>query len=386
MRLLKYIGYGLILKSVVLAILFATLVMPCAGQDPGLNQIQGTIVDDESLEPLAGVHVFLASRLQGTTTDSEGKFLLVDVAPGSYKVVASILGYEPESVIVDVLADEEPGDVAIRLKPAIYELEGLIVEDEEPKAWRKQRDRFFGLFMGSGSNAKESKIVNDYVLSFKDEDGFFEAIASEPLKIENNALGYNVTFVLDEFKHDTEKGLKYTMGTWRFEEMEAKTEKQRQSWEAQRELVFKGSLQHLLWSMIQLKTEQEGFSLLRDMSNRALYPETFLTKYHPLDERTVLRTTERPYEYKMAFRDFIRVYYERRGDKIKLFGRKPPPAEQLSYMQMNRAGEATVHESGYLYAPPGASSAVTVYGFLASRGVADLLPQEYALQRVLNAK
>jgi hypothetical protein len=41
----------------------------------------------------------------------------------------------------------------------------------------------------------------------------------------------------------------------------------------------------------------------------------------------------------------------------------------------------TVHESGYMYSPAGRSGALTVFGYLSSLGVADLLPQEYALER-----
>ncbi len=343
--------------------------------------IVGTIQDGETAEPLAGAHVFLASRLQGTTTDANGQFVIENVLPGSYKVVASIIGYDSESIILEIVEDQKPGNVAIRLKPIVYELDGVVVEESQPVEWQKQLELFNELFLGTSTNAKESTITNDYVLSFRESEDAFEAFASEPLEIENNGLGYHVTFVLKEFKHDIENGLKYTVGTWYFDELEPKNEKQAKQWSEQRELVFKGSLQHLLWSMIHLRTEEEGFHLLRDKSSQAEHPETFLTKYHPLDERTILRKSQKPYEYKMAFRDFIRVYFERRGDRVRLFGKKGPPAEQLSYVQMNRRGEATVHESGYLYAPAGSASSLTVYGYLASRGVADLLPQEYALQR-----
>ena len=363
-------------------ILFIAAIL--CGTESALGQnhdLRGAIQDAETNEPLAGVHVFLASRLQGSTTDRDGRFVIENVQPGSYKVVASIIGYAPASVVVEILPDQEPGDIAIRLTPAVYEMEGVVVEETRPREWRRQFREFEQLFLGTSPNAKESEIVNEFALSFKQEDGKFEAFAREPLKITNKGLGYHVTFVLDQFTHDKEEGLKYTLGTWRFEEMEPENEKEAREWARRRELVFKGSLQHLLWSMIHLKTEEEGFQLLRDSSKYAVHPETFLTNYYPLNERTILRKSGQPYEYKMAFPDFIRIYFERSGDRIRLFGRKAPPSEQLSYMKMNRQAEATVHESGYLYAPAGTSSAITVYGYLASRGVADLLPQEYALQR-----
>lgn len=376
----------------MLALLLFSVAAPAwaqDGQDPNaLDQnvsgqnVLGTILDAETGEPLIGVHVFLASRLQGTTTDLDGRFVLENVLPGAYKVVASIIGYDSESVLIEIQAGVAPGNVALLLKPTVYELDGVTVEEDAPKEWKRQLVQFRELFLGRSNNARQSVISNEYVLSFREEDGVFEAFASEPLLIENKGLGYNLTFVLDRLTYEEETDLNMTQGTWRFEELEAENQKQSKAWKEQREFVFKGSLQHLLWSMIHLRTEQEGFFLLRDFSNQSPAPESFLHKYHPLDERTILRSTKIEYEYKMAFRDFIRIYYERKGDRVKLFGKnKPPPSEQLSYMKMNRLGEVTVHESGYLYSPQGASSAVTVFGYLASRGVADLLPQEYALQR-----
>lgn len=351
-------------------------------ENAAAQSISGTILDAETSEPLAGVHVFLASRLQGTTTDAEGRFILENVLPGAYKVVASIIGYDSESVLIEIQEDIQPGNVAILLKPIVYELAGVIVEEDAPREWKEQLNRFRDLFLGTSYNAEQTEIFNEYVLSFKEEEGVFQAFASEPLRIENRGLGYNLTFVLDQLTYEEETDLNITQGTWRFEELAPENKKQHNEWIEQREYVFKGSLQHLLWSMIHLRTEQEGFYLLRDFSNQAPAPESFLQKYHPLDERTILRRTKVAYEYKMAFRDFIRIYYERKGDRVKLFGKKKtPPSEQLSYMKMNRLGEVTVHESGYLYSPQGSSSAVTVFGYLASRGVADLLPQEYALQR-----
>lgn len=384
-------------RYIFLALLLFCIALPAKAQDaPSENtsaesgaavtaagqNILGTILDAETSEPLVGVHVFLASRLQGTITDNDGRFVLENVLSGAYKVVASIIGYDSESVLIEVQEGIVPGNVAILLKPTVYELEGVTVEEDAPRQWQEQLVQFRELFLGRSYNARESLITNEYVLSFREEDGEFEAFASEPLLIENKGLGYKVTFVLDQLTYSEEDDLNMTQGTWRFEEMAPENNKQRKAWQEQREYVFKGSLQHLLWSMIHLRTEQEGFYLLRDFSNQAPAPEPFLQKYHDLDERTILRRTKKAYEYKMAFRDFIRIYYERKGDRVKLFGKKkPPPSEQLSYMKMNRLGEVTVHESGYLYSPQGASSAVTVFGYLASRGVADLLPQEYALQR-----
>lgn len=367
----------LMLKSLYIFCLFMLGSLQVWGQAQQ-SALMGRVLDEDTGEPLAGVHVFLSSRLQGTTTDSNGTFSIAPVAAGSYKVVASIIGYESASERTDVLEGENKRVPDLKLKPIVYELDAVQVTADQPRRWKRQLKRFNEYFLGTSENAKKSEIKNAYVLSFEEDRQTFKASASEPLKIENRGLGYTLTFVLDAFEQDEARGLRSTVGTWRFEELEPKNEKEANYWKQQREMTFKGSLQHLLWSMVHLRAEAEGYTLLRDLSEGAQSPELFLNRYSALDLHTILRKSEVPYEYKMAFDDFIRVYYLRTGDKVKLFGKRPP-AEQLSYIKMNHDDEVTIHESGYMYTPAGKSGALTVFGYLASLGVADLLPQEFAL-------
>ena len=121
----------------------------------------------------------------------------------------------------------------------------------------------------------------------------------------------------------------YTNGTWYFEEMVPENEGQMREWEKRREIAYKGSLQHLLWAMVNGKTEKEGFSILRDFSDGSNAPELFLHKYHPVNVDDILQETDQPYEYELTFDDFIRVYYLRTDDKKRIFKKVTIPAEQL---------------------------------------------------------
>ena len=368
-------------KARNLAMLIGLLLFSSNLMAQGRGEISGRITEEGSGEPLVGVHVFLASRMQGATTDTTGFFVISNLQPGSYKVVATFIGFESETVVVDIEEESATQQIEMALKPAVYALEDVLVTAEEPRAWRRQLKRFEAVFLGSSDNARRTTILNPFVLSFRDDEKGFSAFAGEPLVIENRSTGYRLEFVLERFWEDPYDGLRYTVGTWRFEELTPKNEREREEWLEWRELTFKGSLQHLLWSMVRLRTEEEGFSLLRDFREDGEAPELFLTKYHPVDERTILRKSSSPHEYKMRFTDFIRVYYLREGDTRRLFGRRLPPSEQLSYLKMRNADEVTIHESGYMYTPAGSEGAITVYGYLSELGVADLLPQEYPLQR-----
>ena len=348
-------------------------------QVSGNSKISGKVVDAESGEPLAGVHVFLSSRLQGSTTDAEGNYQLVEITPGSYKVVVSIIGYVSTSQEVQV-REFQNVRMNIPLEAIVYELDGVEVTDSQPKDWEKQLNEFTERFLGDSGNAKESEILNPFVLSFEDNGTLFQAYASEPLEIVNNSLGYRMTFVLDHFLYNSSEDKSYTYGTWYFEEMVPDNKGELQEWESRREISFKGSLQHLLWAMVNNRAETEGFSILRDFSKDSAGPELFLHKYHPVDVDDIISETERTYEFEMSFDDFIRVYYLRSGDKNRIFRKVLIPTEQLSYLKTT-GEKIIVHESGYMYGNKAGSGNLLVFGHLSSLGVADLLPQEYALMR-----
>lgn len=356
-------------------LLWVTVPAQMAAQSIGNSVISGKILDAQSGEPLAGVHVFLSSRLKGTTTDANGQYKIEHLPRGSYKVVASIIGYVSGSQEIQVQAYQNVR-LDIPLAPLVYELGGVEITGTQPREWKKQLKEFRQRFLGNSGNAKESQILNPYVLSFEDDGTIFQARAAEPLEIENLSLGYTLTFVLDQFVYNSAEDKRYTSGNWYFEEMEPETEEQEEGWVARREMAFKGSLQHLLWAMVNHRIDDEGFSILRDYSEGKNAPELFIHRYHPVHVEDIIAETTSPYEYEMAFDDFIRVYYVRDGEKGKLFRKVTIPAEQLSYLRTT-GEKIVVHQSGYMYGSKALSGNLLVFGHLAELGVADLLPQEY---------
>jgi len=71
------------------------------------GSITGTVTDAEDGSPVAGATVSDGTRT--TTTDASGGYVIADVPPGTYEVVASKSGYENSSVTVTVLE----GDTAV---------------------------------------------------------------------------------------------------------------------------------------------------------------------------------------------------------------------------------------------------------------------------------
>lgn len=110
---------GVVLFGIILA------AFPVAAQSVGV--ITGSIQDAETGEGLPGVNVMIAGTTRGATTDGNGNFRLTRVRPGSYNLIASILGYAESRLSVTVEAGRET-NVELKLAAKSIELEELLVQ------------------------------------------------------------------------------------------------------------------------------------------------------------------------------------------------------------------------------------------------------------------
>src|SRR6266487_467682 len=87
----------------VVLIASALVLSPAHAQERG--SLTGKVTDKKTGHALPFATVTVIGTQRGGLTDSEGRFLVTDVAPGTYEVRVQSLGYRPESrtgVIVTV--------------------------------------------------------------------------------------------------------------------------------------------------------------------------------------------------------------------------------------------------------------------------------------------
>ena len=88
--------------------------------------ISGTVIDGEFNEPLPFANVLVSETGTGTTTDFDGKFE-IEVAPGSYTLVFSFVGYQTQQITnVDCTANEMV-ELEVTLQAAAQGLEEVVV-------------------------------------------------------------------------------------------------------------------------------------------------------------------------------------------------------------------------------------------------------------------
>ncbi len=94
--------------------------------------ISGTVTDSETGEKLAGVNIIVEGTNLTTVTDSKGYYVITNVPPGDYTVVANLVGYsdslaEQVSVLMDVTTTT---DFAMQM--AVEEEEEVVVAAKRP--------------------------------------------------------------------------------------------------------------------------------------------------------------------------------------------------------------------------------------------------------------
>ncbi len=71
-----------------------------------MGKIAGRITDKTTGEPLIGAHVILKDLKSGASTNENGEYFILNVSPGTYTLVVSMIGYETVSVSnVGVIVD-----------------------------------------------------------------------------------------------------------------------------------------------------------------------------------------------------------------------------------------------------------------------------------------
>ena len=77
-------------------VFYFILYLPLCSLSQDQAVIKGTVVAASSLEPIAFANVQLnqdGQLLQGTTTNSEGKFYFNQISPGTYSILISYVGF-----------------------------------------------------------------------------------------------------------------------------------------------------------------------------------------------------------------------------------------------------------------------------------------------------
>lgn len=364
------------------ALLTPLLLLATAVQAQTVATLTGTVIDDAG-QPVASANVFLAGTQRGTATDAQGRYRLTNVPLGAHRLVASSIGYTTGAEDLVLRRAGEEKRVDFRLKRSEVALGEVTVESERDEKWQQRYERFRRRFLGESVNAAQTEIVNPFVLDFRERMGTLEATASEPLVIENRALGYRVRYDLTDF--EARSDYNFFHGEPLFEELQPADAAEAARWQANRRKAYLGSPRHLLRALVAGNVDEQGFSLFLLPSSNPMggaFGQRGRQTRFPAKPGEILKAARQEGEHVLQFPGILQVIY--RGE--------PEDAEYLTREWAREQRSANEVQTSEIRFPVGQSSAqldrfgaeldprsITVSGYMAFERFAEELPIEYGL-------
>jgi hypothetical protein len=236
-----------------LFLLFYLLFTPISGQNFTAKVV------DENNEPLVSATVYFDGTTRGVITNLEGVFNIEKPENlTELRLVITYLGYE--SLFID---DVENLKVVYQLQPKAENLNTVNLYSS-PFSREEMIEVFRRNFLGVGKPARQCEILNldDVVVYFKTENNTLYAEALNPVIVQNNYLGYKVSFDIKAFSvnfsarslDELYQRQSFYAGFSFFEDIDSKKDKKRQK-------VYERSLDKFLKSLVNGTLDQTKFQV-----------------------------------------------------------------------------------------------------------------------------
>ena len=337
--------------------------------------ISGKIIDDATKQPLQGASVFAENTTIGTATNDQGFFSL-RLPGGGYSIVVTFTGYQTETKRVTA-GDAGNNDIVIEIKKKEKSLEEFVVKStaEVADGLQKYGGFFLENFIGKTANSKFCTIKNKDVLHFyfSKKRNRLKVLATEPVLIENLALGYNIKYTMDSFTHEYNSAATVYSGYPLFEEMAGNDEAQKVNWLANRKIAYNGSVLHFMRSLYNKQLKEEGFEI------------QFLIKVNNKDSGFVLKNFYAALNYNkddstqtvevMPNQPDVAVIYknEEPQQAYAAFNPDEPAKFQLSVFSFVPAQSIIIEQNGYYFE----QTDFTINQYLGWEKMADMLPYDF---------
>ena len=221
--------------------------------------VKGTVTDATSKEPIAGANVFISNTSYATLTDKDGHFSFSNINIQKGDLIVNALGYSHGVFPVNT---SNAAAISISLTPQSKELAAVTVGSFDKNGYKKWGSLYFSMFIGQMPEAAQCKILNPNVLKFyyDKNSAVLDVYASEPIRIQNKALGYEIDYTAENFSYDTKQHLLFFSGYPAFSEMTG-SDKKILKWRLKRNECYRGSVLHFMRSVYRNRLLQEGFEI-----------------------------------------------------------------------------------------------------------------------------
>ena len=342
--------------------------------------LTGSVTDATTGKPMPFANVYLNGSMRGAVTDAKGVYTLAGVPLGTVEIAASFVGYQSTTQTIR-FDNTAPQKANFSLQPSEQTLDAVTVKGS-PKQWERHLRQFKKQFFGEPFGG-QCRLVNSEILNFKADKEHLVATANEPLIIENQALGYRIIYALLHFDAAA-SGDVYSAGTARFEELKPENERQANQFERNRLLAYKGSIRHLMASLINNTVEQAGFMVYQEdgtkmisLESRTLTLTAAINDYKrliPLKTSTAIQPGRLASERRLVSPMKLIVFYTNATSSFS-----PYPDARYAYTEMRLPrGQLQMSVDGVITMPEG----MEAKGSMGNDRLSTLLPAEWKPDRV----
>ncbi len=248
----------------IIVVLFLGSPLLVYGQTKAV--LTGYVVDVTTGKPMPFANVYIDGSTLGVMTDEKGAYTLTGIPLGTVEIVASFVGYQPDKRTFR-FDNTSPQKGDFRLKASEQMLDAITVRGNR-KGWDRHLRQFKKQLFGEPFGG-QCLVVNSEALNFREDKGHLYATANEPLIIDSQALGYRLIYDLQHFDA-TASGKVYSAGSARFEELKPVNERQANQFLRNRLTAYKGSVRHLMATLIDNTFEQAGFQVYQEDVSKSI--------------------------------------------------------------------------------------------------------------------
>lgn len=212
------------------------------------------IYDQDSGLPVQDAFVFVDQSEDGSTSDNRGYVSLSYNQDIISEIVISHVAYIPLIIPPSTYRHSIQASDTIFVKRNDFDLETIVVSEKKTNKWKKRFKRFRNDFLGTDPIGKNCKILNPEVLLFEERNGDLIATATDLIHINHPHLGYEINFVLINFKISKDHWVTYDGYANFLDKSENASD-----YSDIRNDIFKQSPRYFFKSLINKKEKENGF-------------------------------------------------------------------------------------------------------------------------------
>ncbi len=336
--------------------------------------VTGKVIDKTTRLPLYGASVFAQNTTVGVATDAEGNFKL-KLPYGGYELIVTFTGYETENLRINSsTADDKNLVIQVTPKEKSMQEVSIVASNEVKDGWQKYGHFFTENFIGKSEFSQQTTIKNPDVLKFyfSKKRNRLKVLASEPLIVENFALGYNIKFAIDSFIYEYENNTAQFVGYPLFEEMQGTAEKGA-VWLQNRSKAYSGSQLHFMRSLFNKTLSDDGFEVQFLVKNNEeetsiRVKDSYLALNYAKDDST------NTVQFRPNQPDMIVIYTKAKPSQAYLdFDPKAKKDFQVSTVSVAKGESIVIEQNGYFFE----QTDITTNGYWGFQKIGDMLPYDY---------